>query len=276
MGYRCFEVDVPGWVAQIVPNRPAALNTLLPEFWREFPDAVGRLSDAGDVRALIISSTGRHFCAGMDLSLFEHSDLLPGGDPARANAGRKRLIARMQDAFTALERARMPVLAAVQGGCFGGGLDLITACDLRYATADAFFVVQETNIGIAADLGTLQRLPTLIPAGVARELAYTGRRLPATRAREVGLVNEVFDDHDALLAGVREIAAEIAERSPLAVWGSKESLLYARDHDVATGLDQIATWQTGAFQAEEVAEAMRGRAGGRVPDYPDLPAVLPL
>ncbi|WP_235490283.1 enoyl-CoA hydratase-related protein, partial [Frankia sp. AvcI1] len=160
--------------------------------------------------------------------------------------------------------------------CLGGGLDLITACDLRYATADAFFVVQETNIGITADLGTLQRLPTLIPAGVARELAYTGRRLPAARARELGLVNEVFDDHDALLAGVREIAAEIAARSPLAVWGSKESLLYARDHDVAAGLDQIATWQTGAFQAEEVAEAMRGRAGGHAPDYPDLPAVPPL
>jgi enoyl-CoA hydratase len=276
VGHRCFEVDVTGRVAQLVFNRPAALNTLLPEFWREFPEVVGQLSDAGDVRALIISSTGRHFCAGMDLSAFEHSDLLPGGDPARANAGRKRLIARMQDAFTALERTRMPVLAAVQGGCLGGGLDLITACDLRYATADAFFVVQETNIGITADLGTLQRLPTLIPAGVARELAFTGRRLPAARARELGLVNEVFDDHDALLAGVREIAVEIAARSPLAVWGSKESLLHARDHDVAAGLDQIATWQTGAFQAEEIAEAMRGRAGGRTPDYPDLPAVPPL
>lgn len=276
MGYRCFEIKVDDRVAQLVLNRPDELNTLLPEFWREFPAAVARLSDDGGVRALVISSTGRHFTAGLDLASFASSGLFPGGDPARGNAGRKRLILRMQDAFTAIERARMPVLAAVQGGCIGGGIDLITACDIRYATADAFFVVQETNIGITADLGTLQRLPKIIPAGVARELVYTGRRMPASRAQAVGLVNEVFADQEAMLAGVGEIAAAIAEQSPLAVWGAKESMLYARDHPVVEALDQVATWQTGAFQSDEVAEAMRARTERRPPSYADLPAVPPL
>jgi enoyl-CoA hydratase len=167
----------------------------------------------------------------------------------------------------------MPVIAAVQGGCIGGGVDMICACDLRYCSEDAFFCVQETNLGMTADVGTLQRLPKLVPEGIAREMAYTGRRLPAARAREVGLVNGVYPDAAALLAGVLEIAKEIAARSPLAVWGCKEMLNYARDHSVADGLDHVATWQAGMFHGDDLAEAMRARAEGREPVYEDLPAL---
>jgi enoyl-CoA hydratase len=149
---------------------------------------------------------------------------------------------------------------------------MVSACDMRYATADAFFVVQETNIGMTADVGTLQRLPKIVPDGIVRELVYTGRRMPAARAREVGLVNEVFDDHESLLAGVTDIAREIAAQSPLVLWGAKEALVYARDHSVADSLHQIATWQTGALQPADMMEAFAAKAEKRPADYADLPA----
>jgi enoyl-CoA hydratase len=167
----------------------------------------------------------------------------------------------------------MPVIAAVQGGCIGGGVDLISACDMRYCTADAFFCIQEINIGITADVGTLQRLPKIVPGGVVRELAYTGRRLPAARAREIGLVNEVYPSREEMLEGVTEIAREIAARSPLAVWGSKEMLNYARDHGVAEALDYIATWQPGMLEPQDILEAFRANQEKREPVFDDL---LPL
>ena len=176
----------------------------------------------------------------------------------------------LQDTFTALEKTRFPVLVAVQGGCIGGGVDLVCAADMRYASADAWFVIQEINIGMTADVGTLQRLPKLIPEGVARELAYTGRRMPASRAAAVGLVNEVFATPDELIAGTLEIAGEIATKSPLAVWGTKQTLTYARDHTVADGLEYIATWQTGMFQPGDMMESFAAKAEKRDPDYPDL------
>ncbi|HEY6531206.1 MAG TPA: crotonase/enoyl-CoA hydratase family protein [Acidimicrobiales bacterium] len=272
MAYRCFEVDVAAKVAHVRLSRPEELNSLNRELWTELPAIVRELDSKGDVRAIVLSSTGRHFTAGMDLGVFTAG--MPGmsvdGEIGRSRAYLRQLLLLLQEAFTVFERARMPVLVAVQGGCIGGGVDLVCAADMRYASADAFFVVQETNIGMTADCGTLQRLPKLIPDGLARELAYTGRRLTAARAAELGFVNEVFATHDDLVAGVLEIAGEIATKSPLVVWGTKESLLHARDHTVADGLDHIATWQTGMFQSPDLMEAIAARAEGRDPDFPDL------
>ena len=273
MSWNCFDVNVADHVAHVVLNRPDALNSMIREFWNELPLIVRELDARGDVRAIVVSSTGKHFCAGMDLAVFSSEDSGLGDGPGEMGRVRARLrqsALMLQESFTAFEKARMPVLAAIQGGCIGGAVDMVTAADMRYCSADAFFVIQEINIGMTADVGTLQRLPKLIPDGVAREMAYTGRRMTAQRALEIGLVNEVFPTHEALVEGVLAIAAEIASKSPLAVWGSKEMLTYARDHSVADSLNYIATWQTGMFQPSDRVESFKARAEGREPVYPDL------
>ena len=229
----------------------------------------------GEARAIVISSTGKHFSAGMDLSVFTGGGGI-GGDGGSTEVGRQRanlwmLVQHLQDSFTALEAARFPVLAAIQGGCIGGAVDMVTAADMRYCSADAFFCIQEINIGMTADVGTLQRLPKIIPEGVARELAYTGDRMPAQRALEVGLVNQVFDDHESLVAGVLEIAGRIAVRSPLAIWGTKEMINYTRDHSVADSLKYMAGWQSGMFQPRDMLEEFAAKGERRSPEFDGLP-----
>jgi enoyl-CoA hydratase len=275
MTWTCFDVTVTDHVAHVVLSRPDELNSMIREFWNELPRIIRELDNRGDVRAVVVSSTGRHFSAGMDLAVFSSEDSGLGGGPGEMGRVRARLrqtALMLQEGFTSFEKARMPVLAAIQGGCIGGAVDMVTAADMRYCSADAFFVIQEINIGMTADVGTLQRLPKLIPDGVAREYAFTGRRMSAERALAVGLVNEVFPTHEALVAGVLEIAREIASKSPLAVWGSKEMLTYARDHSVADSLNYIATWQTGMFQPSDMVESFTAKAEGRDPEYPDLMA----
>jgi len=274
--YTCFDVEHVGKVAHVQMKRPDAYNTMTREFWSELPDIVRTLDAAGNTRVVVLSSTGKHFSAGMDLAVFTGGggDALGGGgarEEGRIRARLRQTVLMLQESFTALERARMPVLAAVQGGCIGGAVDMVSACDIRYCSADAFFVVQEIHLGMTADVGTLQRLPKIIPEGVAREMAYRGQRLTAERAHQVGLVNEVFDTHDDLVDGVMEIAAEIASKSPLAVWGSKEMINYTRDHSVADSLNHIATWQAGMFHPGDMIESFSAKSDKRDPVFEDLP-----
>ena len=270
MSYECFDVDLRDHIAHLRLNRPAKLNTMIPSFWSELPQIVEKLDRAGEARVIVLSSTGKHFTAGMDLSVFTSGAGPQPGETGRVRANFRLAVLDLQQTFSCLERARIPVLAAIQGGCIGGGVDMVSACDMRYATRDAFFCIQEINIGVTADVGTLQRLPKIVPEGVVRELAYTGRRMPAARAREVGLVNEVFDDHATLLDGVMQVAREIAARSPLAVWGSKEMITYSRDHSVADSLNHIATWQAGMFQPTDMLESFQARQEKRDPTFDDL------
>lgn len=273
MSYECFDVTIADKVAHLRLSRPDAFNSMIPSFWRELPEIVAEISDDASARAIVISSTGRHFCAGMDLSVFTGDDIDGGvsAEAGRRNARLRQQALHLQDSFSVMERARMPVLAAIQGGCIGGAVDMVTACDMRYATEDAFFCIQEINIGMTADVGTLQRLPKLIPEGVARQWAYTGERVSADRAREVGLVNEVFATHEDLVGGVLEIAAEIASKSPLAIWGTKETMNFTRDHSVADSLNYIATWQAGMFQPADMAETFRAKMDKDDPVFDDLP-----
>jgi len=272
MVYRCFDVDLSEKVAHIQFKRPEELNSMVPEFWTELPQIVQEFDAGGEARAIVVSSTGKHFTAGMDLAVFGSGANGPEdrGERGRTRAELRRRILHLQDSFSCLDRARVPVLAAVQGGCIGGGVDLISACDMRYCTEDAFFCIQEINIGMTADVGTFPRLPHILPQGLVRELAYTGRRLYAQEARDSGLVNCVYENHEALLEGVLAKAGEIAARSPLAVWGSKEMLNYARDHTIADGLDYIATWQTGMFTPDDMVESFQAKKEQRDANYADL------
>ncbi|MCZ2412668.1 MAG: enoyl-CoA hydratase/isomerase family protein [Burkholderiales bacterium] len=266
---RHFRLEIADRVARLTLDQPARMNAMSPSFWRELDAILDTLQREAPARALVLDASGKHFCAGMALEAFG-SAIAPDESSAASRANIAPLLAGMQRTFDRLAELRMPVLAAIQGACIGGGVDLVCTADMRYCTRDAFFCVQEINIGMAADLGTLQRLPRLIPEGMARELAYTGRRLPAERALSLGLVNEVFDDTDAMLAGVMQIAREIGSKPPVAIWATKQAIDYARDHSVADGLRQMGWLQSGLWDTAAVAEAIRARAEKREPVFADL------
>ncbi|HEX4304252.1 MAG TPA: crotonase/enoyl-CoA hydratase family protein [Rhizomicrobium sp.] len=277
MTYRCFDVEIADGIAHIQLSRGKEFNTMVPEFWTELPEIVKDIDDHAKARVIVISSTGKHFSGGMDLSVFTGGNSA-GTAAARAphEKGRVRANLRLsvldiQESFNVLEKARVPVLIAIQGGCVGGAVDMASACDCRYATEDAFFVIQEINIGMTADVGTFPRLCKLMPEGMVRELAYAGRRLPAKKALQLGLVNEVFATQDEMLAHVMGLAKDIAEKSPLAVYGSKVMINYARDHTIADGLDYIATWQAGMYHPEaDMMEAFKAKAEKRPGNFEEM------
>ncbi len=270
----CFSLTQQDQVAHLVLNRPEAMNTMHPGFWRELDEVLTQLHRDGQARALVISSTGKHFSAGMALETFGGAiamdDRTPEGRSAMFD-----LLTGMQATFTKLETLRIPVIAAIQGGCIGGAVDMVTACCIRYATADAFFCIQEINIGMVADVGTLQRLPKLIPLGVVKELAYTGRRLPAAKALAYGLVNEVFDSQEAMVAAALQCAREIAAKPPVAIWGTKHVIHYARDHSVDDALRQMGWVQGAIWSNEHVREAVTAMKQKRAGAFPDLAKLGP-
>jgi enoyl-CoA hydratase len=270
--YECFDVEIADHVAHIRLNRPEAFNSMIRSFWNELPAIVRDINDNARARCIVISSTGKHFSAGMDLAVFAGGGTAGGADVDRQTAGEsfRYHVKALQDSFSCLDEARMPVLVAIQGGCIGGAVDMTSACDIRYATKDAFFCIQEINIGMTADVGTFPRLCKLIPEGWVRELAYTGRRLPAEKAMAIGLVNAVFDTHEALLDHVMATATEIASKAPLAVAGSKVMINYARDHTIKDGLDYIALWNVGMFSPPHMQEAFTAKQEKREGNFADL------
>ena len=265
----CFTLSTTDHIAHLVLNRPEAMNTMHPMFWRELDAVLTQINKAGDARVLLISSTGKHFSAGMALETFGGAISMDDQSP-EGRAAMFDLLAGMQATFTKLESLRIPVIAAIQGGCIGGAVDMVTACCLRYATADAFFCIQEINIGMVADVGTLQRLPKLVPLAVVKELAYTGRRLPAQKALAYGLVNEVFESAEAMLASALLCAREIASKPPVAIWGTKQAIHYARDHSVDDALKQMGWLQGAIWSNQHVRESVTAMKEKRAGDFPAL------
>ncbi len=266
--FETLALTVDEHVATVTLDRPDKANCMNAALWRELQACFEWLDESDSVRAVVLAGAGRHFCAGLDLGMFEglHG---ASGDPARRAEAFRRNVLQMQGNLTALERCRKPVLAAIHSTCIGGGIDLVCCADMRFAAEDAWFSVREVDIGMVADVGTLQRLPKLIPDGIARELAYTGRTMAAEEAREVGFVNRVFENREVLLREVTAIARSIAAKSPLVVRGTKEMLLYTRDHSVSEGLNYIATWNAGIMSLVDLEEGITAQAEKRPASYED-------
>jgi enoyl-CoA hydratase len=269
--YKSFNITLDNKIAHVQFSRPEAMNSMDKAFWLELPDCIRDIESQTNARVIVISSTGKHFSAGMDLGVFSDTSTMPQSkDPSRMAEGLRRLVLQLQDSLSTLEEVRLPVLTAIQGGCIGGALDLVCASDSRYCTADAYFTIKETELGMTADVGTLQRLPKLIPAGIVKELAFTGRKFSAAEAQQFGLVNRVYDDQESMLVGVMEIAAQIAANSPLAVTGCKEMLNYSRDHTVEDSLKYMATWQAGMFRPNDMMKTFQAKAMKTQAEYDDL------
>jgi enoyl-CoA hydratase len=256
------DVEVHGHVATLWLDRPEKRNAMGPAFWDDLPRAMHAIGADRDIRTLVIAARGPHFSVGLDLVAMADVGRPPDpGDGARpspaATAARARAnILRLQASVTSVAECAVPTIAAVHGYCIGGGVDLIAACDIRLASADALFSVREAKVAIVADLGSLQRLPAIIGSGHVAELAYTGKDITAARAEAIGLVNTVSPDPESVVADARELAAEIASNSPLAVQGTKAVLTAGDGRTVAEGLDYVATWNAAFLGSDDLAEAM--------------------
>lgn len=257
-------------IARIEFNRPDKANAINARMWQELREAMRWLDEAREARVGILCAAGRHFSAGIDLNLLV--DLKAGMATPCAGRSREQLrrsILDIQDTVTSIEKCTKPVIAAVHGACVGGGVDIVAACDLRYCCEDAWFCVKEIDIGLVADVGTLQRLPRLIGEGMARELAYTGRRVTGTEAQAMRLVNRAYASTGELMRGVEELALVLAAKSPLALRGTKEMITYARDHTVADALNHVATWNAATMFSADLDEALIASRERRTPVFED-------
>jgi enoyl-CoA hydratase len=266
--FKTLDLQIEQQVATVCLNRPDKANSMSATMWEEIQSCFEWLDEEPSVRAVVLAGNGKHFCAGLDLAMFGglHG---ASSEPSRRAEHLRRTILRLQGNLSAIEKCRVPVLAAIHNTCIGGGVDMTCCADMRYATEDAFFSIREIDIGMTADVGTLQRLPNIIPDGVVRELAYTGRDMGAEEAREVGFVNRVYKDRETMLREVTAIARDIAKKSPLAVRGTKEMLLYSRDHSVAQGLNYIATWNSGMLCQADLTAGMQAQMEKKQAIYED-------
>ena len=274
MNYKCFDVNIADGVAHIIMNRPEKRNAMIAEFWKELPAIVQDIDENAKARVIVLSSTGPVFCAGIDIGMLK-TDVGVGKDKNHPQHGASFYphVTRLQDSMSSLETCRIPVLAAIQGGCYGGGVGLITACGMRYGTEDSFISIYEINVGMTADVGTFPRILNHMPEGIVRELAYTGRKMGAAECKSRGLYNEVYADHAEMLAAVMETAREIASKPPLAIYGCKRIITYSRDHSTADALDNIAVWNMSMLIPSEMTKAMMAGQEKRVGKFEDLPVI---
>jgi|TARA_R110001583_G_scaffold67031_6_gene192043 enoyl-CoA hydratase len=268
--YTTLAVRLEEHVAWVALNRPEKANAMNEAMWDEIQSCFEWLDDEVSVRAVVLCGEGKHFCAGIDLAMFASlGQSAEGLEKSRFIEQFRKVILRLQGNLTAIERCRKPVIAAIQGSCVGGGVDIVSACDMRYCCEGAKFSIKEIDIGMVADVGTLQRLPHIVPQGIVRELAYTGRNVYGAEAEKIGLVNHAYDSYEEMIEAVSELAQDIARKSPLAIRGTKQMLLYTRDHSVADALNYQATWNAGMLSFEDVMLAIGASSEGKLADFKD-------
>lgn len=263
-------LDLTDAIAEVRLNRPDKSNAMNAAMWLEIRQAFEWIDTTPTARVAILAGEGKNFCAGIDLAMLVGiQQQIANPDGARSHEALRRLILDLQDCLSSIERCRKPVIAAIQGACIGGALDMVTCCDMRYASADAVFSIKEIDLGMVADVGTLQRLPHLIGQGKTRELAFTGRHVDAAEAERIGLLNQIFDSNSALTVTVRELAKSIAGKSPLAIRGLKEVMNYSRDHSVADGLNYVASWNAGMLLSTDLNECIAAQRERRITKFND-------
>lgn len=267
--FTTLNLQLDNHVAHLQLNRPDRANAMNRPMWRELGEAMNWIDNTPEARVAVLSGNGKHFCAGIDLGML--NELIDDSITceARKREALREEILWLQRQLTAIAQCRKPVLAAIQGACVGGAVDMITACDMRYCTTDATFSIKEIDIGMVADVGTLQRLPRLIGDGMMRELAYTGRNFRGEEATALGLSNQCFADKDAMMEQVLAIAQAIAGKSPLSIRGSKQVIMYSREHSVADGLDYIATWNAGMLMSDDIKIALKAQKKAEAPVFSD-------
>ena len=272
-----FDIEFCGHVAHIKLNRPEKRNAMNWDFWRDLPRIVGDIDTFARARCIVLSSTGPVFSAGLDLSLFGQ-DVFASSKTAKMNEKELQtpqnfmsFLSFLQDSISSLQKARIPVICAIQGGCIGGGVDLICSADIRLATNNAFFSIRETKIGMVADVGTFPRIVKLLPEGIVKELAFTGRNFSAHEAKEYGFVNRLYENHDTLIEGALEIANEIASNSPAAVYGCKRVIDFSRDHTIDEGLEWINMWNASMLSQSELMEGFQSYNSKKEGNFAELP-----
>jgi enoyl-CoA hydratase len=267
--YTTLSLSLQNHIATLTLNQPERANAMNKAFWQELPQMMRELDENADCRVVVIQGAGKHFSAGIDLSMLAEIQQMMTSkeDTGRVRERLRRMILGLQDTFTAIEQCRKPVLAMVHGACIGGAIDLITACDMRYATDDARFCIKEIDLGIVADVGTLQRISRIVSEGIARELAFTGKTISGKEAQEIRLVNRSFASYEELQTYVMETATQIAKKSPLATRGTKEVLNYSRDHNVTDSLNYVATWNSAMLFSQDAVEATMASMQKREPNF---------
>lgn len=270
MDYNHFKVDIANKIAQVAFNRPEKANALHMEAWLEMQSIFEALSSDDNVRVVVLSGEGKHFCSGIDLELLMSvSSFQSISCTAKRSEKIRAFILTLQDTISAIEKCSKPVIAAVHGGCIGGAVDIVSACDMRYCTNEAYFSIKEIDLGMVADIGTLQRLPKIISHAIVAEMAYTGRKVAGPEAQSIGLVNRSFESKETLMEGVGQVATTIASKSPLSIRGTKEILRYTRDHSVDDSLNYMATWNASMLLSDDLTEAFKATLEKRAPKFKD-------
>lgn len=271
MNFTTLKIEFDGPVARLWLHRPDKANAMSEAMWAELPQAAAWLNTQKQVRVVILAGSGKHFTAGIDLEVLGGLSemVLKSECPGRAREALREWILGAQASLSAIESIRVPVIAAIQGACVGAGVDMIAACDLRYATVDARFCIKEVDLAVVADVGTLQRLQPIIGYGRVAELTYSAETFDGAKAERIGLVSAAFESPEALMAHVEKLAAELAVKSPLTVRGVKKNLLYSRDHTVAEGLEYAAGWNAAMLISADIQEAVGAYLQKRKPTFAD-------